>query len=84
MAGLAALILLSSVLACAQGVDNELWLDQNLSVRLTPKTSLQVKFAERANQGASDLFQVYGQVGVAIQAKPWLVIAPSGMPWLVR
>ncbi|HUU13379.1 MAG TPA: DUF2490 domain-containing protein [Terriglobia bacterium] len=57
-------------------MDNELWLDQNLSVRLSPKTSLQVKFAERANQGASDLFQVYGQVGVAIQAKPWLVIAP--------
>ena len=57
-------------------MDNELWLDQNLSVRLSPKTSLQIKFAERANQGASDLFQVYGQLGVAIQAKPWLVIAP--------
>ncbi len=57
-------------------MDNELWLDQNFSVRLSPKTSLQIKFAERANQGASDLFQVYGQVGMAIQAKPWLEIAP--------
>jgi Protein of unknown function (DUF2490) len=76
LAWLAALMLLSSVHAYSQGMDNELWLDQNLSVRLSPKTSLQIKFAERADQGASDLFQVYGQVGVAFQVKPWLAIAP--------
>jgi len=58
-------------------VDNELWLDQNISLHLSPKTSLQIVFAERANEGASDLFQVYGQVGVAIQATPWLVLAPA-------
>jgi hypothetical protein len=76
LASLAALILLSSVHAYSQGVDNELWLDQNLSVSFSPRTSLQIKFAERANQGASDLFQVYGQVGVAFQVKPWLAVAP--------
>ena len=76
MLSLAALILLVCAQVSAQSVDNELWLDQNLSVRLLPKTSLQMKFAERADQGASHLFQVFGQVGVSFQVKPWLAIAP--------
>jgi hypothetical protein len=73
---LVGLILLSPIHTRAQGVDNELWLDQILALRLSPKTSLQLRLTERADQGASHLFQMYGQVGVAIQAKPWLVIAP--------
>ncbi len=77
LALLAALILPRAEPAAAQTVDNELWLDQNFSVGLSPKASLQIKFAERANQGASDLFQIYGQVGVAFQVKPWLAVAPA-------
>ncbi len=53
-----------------------LWLDQTISDGLSPKTSLEFEFHERFDEGASNLFEYFGQVGVAFHPRPWLTLIP--------
>jgi hypothetical protein len=53
-----------------------LWLDQPVSVRLSASKSLEFEFHERLDEGASNLFEYFGQGGVAFRLRPWFTVTP--------
>jgi len=53
-----------------------LWLDQGISTDLSTDKSLEVEFHERLDEGASNLFEYFGQAGVAFRVRPWLTVTP--------
>jgi hypothetical protein len=54
-----------------------LWLDQGFSAGLSANRSLEFEFHERFDDGASNLFDYFGQVGIPFRLKPWLTLIPS-------
>jgi len=53
-----------------------LWLDQGISLGLSPNKSLEIEFHERFDEGASNLYEYFVQGGVALRLRPWLTILP--------
>src|SRR5277367_5020564 len=53
-----------------------LWLDQGFSAELATGKSLEVEFHERLDEGASNLFEYFGQAGIAFRLRPWLTVTP--------
>ena len=53
-----------------------LWLDQGVSIGLSPNRSLEVEFYERFDEGASNLFEYFVQGGVAFRLRPWFTLIP--------
>jgi hypothetical protein len=53
-----------------------LWFDQVTTVDLAPKNSLELEFHERLNEGASNLFEYFGQGGISFRLRPWLTLIP--------
>jgi hypothetical protein len=53
-----------------------LWLDQPVSIPFSASRSLEFEFHERLDEGGSNLFEYFGQVGVAFRLRPWLAITP--------
>jgi hypothetical protein len=53
-----------------------LWLDQPVSVRLSESRSLEFEFHERLDEGASNLFEYFGQGGIAFRLRPWFTVTP--------
>jgi hypothetical protein len=66
--------------AAQQDPENErrlgLWFDQVISPGLSPRTYLEFEFHERLDEGASNLFEYFGQGGIAFRLRPWLIIMP--------
>lgn len=62
--------------AQAAGPDNELWLDQNFFLTLSPKTALHLELVERFNEGASEFFQGYAALGLRWEVTGWLRLIP--------
>lgn len=54
-----------------------LWLDQGLSAGLSPNKSIEIEFHERFDQGPSDLYEYFVQMGVGFRLRPWLTVIPS-------
>ena len=52
------------------------WLDQPISVGLSPNKSLEFEIHERFDNGASNLFEYFFQGGVAFRPRPWLTVIP--------
>jgi hypothetical protein len=53
-----------------------LWLDQGISVPLSADKSAEFEFHERFDEGASNLYEYFGQVGIAFRLRPWLTVIP--------
>lgn len=53
-----------------------LWLDQGVSVPLSADKSVEIEFHERFDEGASNLYEYFGQVGVAFRPRSWLTVIP--------
>ena len=53
-----------------------LWLDQGISVPLSADKSAEFEFHERFDEGASNLYESFGQVGLAGRLRPWLTVIP--------
>lgn len=53
-----------------------LWLDQGISIPFAASKSVEVEFHERFDEGASNLYEYFGQVGVAFRPRPWLTVIP--------
>lgn len=53
-----------------------LWLDQEISSGLMPSKSLEIDFAERFDEGSSNLYEYFVQAGVAFRVRPWLTVTP--------
>lgn len=53
-----------------------LWLDQGISVGLTPSKSLEIEFYERYDEVISNLYEYFVQGGVAFRVRPWLTVTP--------
>lgn len=53
-----------------------LWLDQAISVGLSPNKSLEVEVHERSDENVSNLFEYFFQGGVAFRMRPWLTVIP--------
>lgn len=53
-----------------------LWLDQGISAGLSVDKSLEVEFHERLDEGASNLFEYFGQAGIAFRLRPWFTVTP--------
>ena len=53
-----------------------LWLDQGVSAPFSGNKSLEVEFHERFDEGASNLFEYFGQAGFAFRPRPWLTLIP--------
>ncbi|HZD30149.1 MAG TPA: DUF2490 domain-containing protein [Candidatus Angelobacter sp.] len=53
-----------------------LWLDQGISAALSGNKSLEVAFQQRFDEGGSNLFEYYFQVGVAFRPRSWLTLIP--------
>ena len=53
-----------------------LWFDQLTTVDLAPKNSLELEFHERLDEGASNLFEYFGQGGISFRLRPWLTLIP--------
>jgi len=53
-----------------------LWLDQGISIPFAGNKSVEVEFHERFDEGASNLYEYFGQVGVAFRPRTWLVVIP--------
>lgn len=53
-----------------------LWLDQGVSTGLSPRTSLDVEFHERFDEGGSNLYEYFVQGGVAFRLRPWFTLIP--------
>jgi hypothetical protein len=53
-----------------------LWLDQGISTPLSTSKSLEVEVHERLDEGGSNLFEYFAQVGLAFQPRPWLTLIP--------
>jgi len=54
-----------------------LWLDQGISADLTRKRSVELEFHQRFDEGASNLFEYFGQGGIAFRPRPWAMVLPS-------
>jgi uncharacterized protein DUF2490 len=54
-----------------------LWLDQPVSVVLSAQRSLEFEFHERLDKGGTNLFEYFGQGGVAFRPRQWFMVAPS-------
>jgi len=68
--------LFHSTRAPAEGPDNELWLDQNFFLTLSPKTTLHLHLVERFNQNVSKFFQGYAALGLQWEVTDWLRLTP--------
>ena len=53
-----------------------LWLDQGVSIPFAVNESVEVEFHERFDEGGSNLYEYFGQVGVAFRPRPWLIVIP--------
>jgi len=53
-----------------------LWFDQGISVNLPSNRSLEFEFHQRSDKGASNLFEYFGQGGVAFRPRRWLTVIP--------
>jgi hypothetical protein len=53
-----------------------LWLDQGFSTNLSANKSLDVEFHERFDEVASNLFEYFGQAGIAFRLRPWFTLTP--------
>lgn len=53
-----------------------LWLDQGISNGLSANKSLEIEFHERFDEGASNLFEYFGQGGIAFRLRPWFTLIP--------
>jgi hypothetical protein len=53
-----------------------LWLDQGISIPFSTDKSVEVEFHERFDEGGSNLYEYFGQVGVGIRLRPWLLVIP--------
>jgi len=53
-----------------------LWLDQATSVDLAPNRSLEFEFHERFDEGGTNLFEHFYQVGPGFRLRPWLLVIP--------
>ena len=53
-----------------------LWLDQGVFVPLSADKSVEIEFHERFDEGASNLYEYFGQVGVAFRPQSWLTVIP--------
>ena len=54
-----------------------LWLDQGISTGLTPSKSLKIEVHERYDDVISNLYEYFGQAGVAFRLRPWLTVTPN-------
>jgi hypothetical protein len=76
-------LLVAPVLAQQQDQDPEvekqtgLWLDQGISADLTRNRSVELEFHQRFDEGASNLFEYFGQGGIAFRLRPWVMVLPS-------
>lgn len=61
----------------APSTDNELWLDQNLSLGLSPRTKLELSTVQRLDRGASNLFEAFWEAGLDVRVRPWLSVMPA-------
>lgn len=53
-----------------------LWLDQPVSLPISASKSLEFEFHERFDEGGSNLFEYFGQVGLAFRLRPWFTVTP--------
>jgi hypothetical protein len=53
-----------------------LWLDQGISLPFAVNKSVEVEFHERFDEGGSNLYEYFGQVGVGFRPRPWLIVIP--------
>ena len=53
-----------------------LWLDEAISVSLSPTKSLEFEFHQRFDEGASNLFEYFFQGGPGFRPRPWLLVIP--------
>ncbi|MBI1956410.1 MAG: DUF2490 domain-containing protein [Acidobacteria bacterium] len=61
----------------AQSADNELWLDQRFSFRLSPKSFLLFRLSQRANENVSHLFETFAGLDIGFHVQPWLTLMPG-------
>ena len=54
-----------------------LWLDQGISIPFSTDKSVEVEFHERFDEGASNLYEYFAQVGIAFRPRPWLIVIPT-------
>ncbi|MFQ5818146.1 MAG: DUF2490 domain-containing protein [Terriglobia bacterium] len=60
----------------AQEVDNELWIDQNFSFTLSPRTALRLQHVNRFDENVSNFATSFLQVGVRFKVRSWLSLTP--------
>ena len=64
----------------SQDPENErrwgIWLDQAISVGLSPERSLEFEFHQRLDEGATNLFEYFFQGGIGFRLRPWLTVIP--------
>ena len=53
-----------------------LWLDQGISTPFSRDKSLDVEFHEQLDEGASNLYEYFGQGGIAFRLRPWFTLIP--------
>ena len=53
-----------------------LWLDQPVSLGLSPNTSLEFEFHQRLDERVSNLFEYFFQGGIAFRPRRWLMVLP--------
>jgi hypothetical protein len=51
-------------------------LDQGISAPFSANRSVELEFHERLDEGASNLFEYFVQIGVAFRPLPWLTVIP--------
>ena len=63
--------------AAAQDWDQEVWLDQRFSFRLSPLTFLRIRLLQGADDNVSRLHDAYFELEVGFHARPWLTVMPG-------
>jgi len=54
-----------------------LWLDQGISADLARNRSVELEFHQRFDEGISNLFEYFGQGGIAFRPRSWFMVLPS-------
>ena len=63
--------------ASAQDWDQEAWLDQLFSFRLSEKSFLRLTLLQGANENVSHLFETYIRLDAGFHVRPWLTLMPG-------
>jgi hypothetical protein len=63
--------------APAQDWDQELWLDQRFSFRISRTAFARIRLLQGINDNASHLFNSFAELNVGFHVRPWLTLMPG-------